>query len=119
MQGCCTGLGANKMEKAISRVGKCIQTVSDVIDQCDKKTSCNKDSGRHTCRSEMKDFKQMLRRIREGRVFQFQPGGKHNAFQYLSNSLASCVGTETLKERIVEHLPTSLHSRIVHNPTSR
>ena len=108
------GLGANKVEKAITRVGKCIQMVSDVMDQYDKSHTSKTDSGKHTCRSNQSDFERMLKRINEANVFQSNPGRKHKAFPYLSNSLTSCIGMETMKEWILERTPPSLKTRIVH-----
>lgn len=109
------GLGANKVEKAISRVGKCIQMVSDVTDQYDKIHTCKKDSGKHSCRSDLKDFEQMLKQLNEVKVFQSHPGRKHKTFPYLSSSLTSCIGTKMLKEWILKHIPAPLHSRIIHD----
>ena len=57
------GLGANKVETAIVRVGKCIQTVSEVLDRFDRVLGCKKDSSTHAHQSETKDLQRILKTL--------------------------------------------------------
>lgn len=57
-------LGANKTEKAIVRVGKCIGTVIDVLNNFDS-DDVQSDSGWHSPAPSKKDLETVLKELRD------------------------------------------------------
>ena len=56
------GLGANKSEKAITRVGKAIGTMTSTIDNFDTVNKVPAESGAHSKKSSEKDLNEVISR---------------------------------------------------------
>ena len=72
------GLGANKAEKAMVRVGKCVDSISDVLTTYDDELGINAPSGQHTIASQQKDLDLVIQELTT-RVNPFikVPGRRH------------------------------------------
>lgn len=74
------GLGANKTEKAITRVGKAIGTMSGSLENFDTVDNVPGVSGAHSCQSSSKDFHKVVKQLVKSEVFSVKPGRKHKSF---------------------------------------
>ena len=72
------GLGANKAEKAMVCVGKCVDSISDVLTTYDDELGINAPSGQHTIASQQKDLDLVIQELTT-RVNPFikVPGRRH------------------------------------------
>ena len=75
------GLGANKTNKGIVRVGKCIGVISHLLDTFDKHTDIAQNSSTHKVLSFEKDRDKVLRELVDTSVFQEIGYRQHNSFQ--------------------------------------
>lgn len=74
------GLGANKSEKAITRVGKAIGTMSITLDHFDTVNNVPSVSGAHSVKSTDKDLHKIINQLVKSKVFNIQPGQSHKSF---------------------------------------
>ena len=104
-----SGLGANKSEKAIVRVGKSIGALSHTIDNLDREFQVSATSGSHSTRSSSKDFKEVVRILHQQQDFRKTQGRRHKSFQSLTSIIQS-INEHNLKEWMTEHLATMVVS---------
>ncbi len=71
------GLGANKTEAAITRVGRALGTSSPVLDQFEKENSVPERSGQHHVASSEKDRDTIVCQLQQTQVFTVITGRKH------------------------------------------
>jgi L1 cell adhesion molecule like protein len=95
------GLGVDKTERAITRVGKVLRVSSPLLDNFDSENGVAKGSGKHGKPSEEKDIKIVLKDISS--VFKVFPKRAHNFFPDPRHPLRA-KPLEDLKEWIVNHL---------------
>ena len=96
------GLGANKSEKAITRVGKAIGTMAGTLDNFDSVNNVPAVSGAHSRKSADKDLHKVVNQLVKSEVFNIKPGRKHKSFRNIkTNSIRSLSGKQ-LKEWMVE-----------------
>ena len=74
------GLGANKSEKAICRVGNALGMISPVLDQYDKECGVSNVSGAHTSASAEKDIATLVSQLQQADVMKIKNGRKHHGF---------------------------------------
>ena len=70
------GLGANKSEKGIKRVGKAIGTLTDSLGNYDKVNNVPAESGAHSTRSSEKDLHKVIKQLAMSRFFLCNPWKK-------------------------------------------
>jgi hypothetical protein len=95
------GLGANKTEKAITRVGKVLRVLAPLLDNFDSENFVAKGSGRHGKPSEDKDIHIVLQDLSS--AFQVIPSRVHNSFPNPRHPLHER-SSDSLKTWIVSHL---------------
>lgn len=82
------GLGANKAEMAMIRLGKCVDTVSDVMENYDKEHGINALSEHHTKASKNKDLDIVIQELlTRQNPFVMVPGRKHQNISVPKTSL--------------------------------
>ena len=81
------GLGANKSEKAIRRIGKAIGTVSKSLENFDEISNVPSESSTHTTRSSEKDLSQIVKELVKAEVFSMIPRRKHKSFSTILSEL--------------------------------
>ena len=75
------GLGANKTDNAITRAGKSVGPLSDILAAFDGDAGVASISGKHAEKSELKDLYQIVDQLMESEVFD---GGLQNHKSFLS-----------------------------------
>ena len=95
------GLGVNKTESAITRVGKVLRVLSPLLDNFDFVNGVAKESGRHGKPSEEKGIEIVLNDLSS--VFKVFDKRKHNFFPNPRHPLHE-KPVEDLKEWIINHL---------------
>ncbi len=79
------GLGANKTEQAIVRVGRAIGTLGPVLDKFDQENGIATVSGAHTRASVEKDRNVIVSELLKLKVYNTVPGRKYSTFQHPRN----------------------------------
>lgn len=74
------GLGANQSERAITRVGKALGTLSHVLDQFDRVNGIASLSAIRSTPSSEKDRDMILQQLQTSKVFTIVPGRTHRTF---------------------------------------
>ena len=74
------GLGANKTERAIERVGKAIGTLAPLLESFDQKINVKEVSGSHRRASMKKDIEEVVNELTIHAVFSTIHGRKHPTF---------------------------------------
>ena len=103
------GLGANKSEKAIKRVGKAIGALTDSLENFDEVNNVPAESGAHSTRSSEKDLHKVIKQLVKSRVFNVTPGRRHNSFANLKTNYIRSLSESKLKEWMVDHYASILH----------
>lgn len=102
------GLGANKTEKAIQRVGKAIGTMAGMIDTFDAMNNVPSVSGAHSKKSSEKDLKKIVSQLVKSSVFDIWPGRKHKSFPNLKANYIRSLPEKDLKQWTLDHYATSV-----------
>ena len=97
-------LGANLTPKAITRVGKCLGSITMVTQQLDKLTGVYRPYGTHSKASVNKDIKVVEELVSTARVFEFTPGRKHSSFSSLSHDFFLGLDITKLLEWMKTHV---------------
>ena len=71
------GLGANKTERAITRLGKCIDSIDQVLTNYDEYHHIHHTSDHHTVTSPEKDIELVLSELLKVRPFAYNKGRSH------------------------------------------
>ena len=100
------GLGANKTEKAIQRVGKAIGTMAGMIDTFDTENNVPSVSGAHSKKSSEKDLKKIVSQLVKSSVFDIWPGRKHKSFPHLKANYIRSLSEKDLKQWMLDHYAT-------------
>ena len=74
------GLGANKFEDSIKRVGKAIVTITTTLDNFNEICNMPNESGKNSKQSNEKDFYKVINQLVKCRMFDVRPGRKHKSF---------------------------------------
>lgn len=74
------GLGSNKTEQAITRIGKALGTLSPIMDRFDKENAVPESSGQHHPASLLKGRDLILCQLQQSEVFKSKGGQKHRTF---------------------------------------
>ncbi len=106
------GLGANKTEKAIDRVGKTVGTLTETLEMFDKENHVGEESGAHTNKSSVKDMSKILEELLKMDVFKKEPGRKHNSFQNLKPNLIKTLDEGQLNEWMYQHSTNVYYTHI-------
>ena len=106
------GLGANKTEKAIDRVGKTVGTLTETLEMFDKENHVGEESGAHTNKSSVKDMSKILEELLKMDVFKKEPGRKHNSFQNLKPNLIKTLDEGQLNEWMYQHSTKHYYTHI-------
>ena len=96
-------LGANKTEKAVVRLGKCIAPLADTLSQYDIIHAIPETSGYHPRASSGKDLKHILTELQRLNPFDDIPGRYHNSFRQLGRGLMNTLKSEQLDVWMKEH----------------
>ena len=90
------GLGANKTEQAIVRIGRCVGKIVSVLENFDKQTGVSEVSGSHSKKSITKDLHQVVEQLRSANVF--DTTHMHKLFGKIKSR---SISLEDLKEWII------------------
>ena len=93
------GLGANKTEQAIVRIGRCVGKIVSVLENFDKQTGVSEVSGSHSKKSITKDLHQVVEQLRSANVF--DTTHMHKSFGKIKSNLIRTISLEDLKEWII------------------
>lgn len=102
------GLGANKSNKAIIRVGKTIGTLSAATENFNLQHNLPAASGSHSQKSSEKDLKKVVKLLQQQKVFQNTRGRKHKSFKKLKTNLIRVIKEDKLKEWMMERFATMI-----------
>ena len=103
------GLGSNKSQKSIQRIGRAIGTLSPVMDNFDAINNVTRDSSKQKKPKAKKDIQIVIKELVTAKSFVVvNKGRKHQRFPKLKNLLQS-KGKEDITEWLVSKLPCSLH----------
>lgn len=103
------GLGANKTEKAIVRVGKSVGYFAKILDAFDDQAGVATVSGKHSERSMEKDLQEIVKQLVVANIF--DTSRAHKSFSKLKPNLIRKVLQKDLKEWIIGNFSkyTSCH----------
>lgn len=102
------GLGANKSEKAIRRVGKAIGTLTDTLENFDNINNVPAESGAHSTRSNEKDLNKVVSQLVKSKVFDITPGRRHKSLSNLRTNYIRSLSESKLKEWMLDHYASIL-----------
>ena len=74
------GLGPNKIESVITRVGKALGTLSPILEQFDNENHVSTVSGAHRTPGFEKDRDRILHHLQQYNIFSVVPGRSHSSF---------------------------------------
>ena len=97
------GLRANKSEKAITRVGKAIGTMTSTLDNFDTINDVPEESGAHSMKSNEKDLHKVVNQLVKSRVFDIIPGRKHKSFPNIKTNYIRTLPEQGLKDWMIDH----------------
>lgn len=98
------GLGANKSEKAIVRVGKTVGVAYDLLNNFDLDNNVPPISDRHNTKSIDKDLGTIVKELQEIKAFQASSDKVQDSFKNLSTNLIRSLEEKTLKQWMVQHV---------------
>jgi hypothetical protein len=78
-------MGANKTDKAITRVSRAAGGVRQIVENVDNKVSMPTTSSKHTHKSSTADEEKISIDLRQLKPFQIDPGRRHNSFPNFSS----------------------------------
>ncbi len=96
-------LRANKTEKAIVRVGKCIGPLYHTLSQFDVEHGIKEPSEHHTTASSEKDLEHVLTELQKINPFTSMPGRYHESLKKIGNGLMNTIDRDTLTTWMKEH----------------
>ena len=97
-------LGANKTPSAISKVGKALGPLSEIITNFDAMTGTVATTA-HTRRSEQEDLSKLVTELVQNGNFHMQPGRFHQNFKSMkSNQIISCVNINKFRDWMMRQL---------------
>lgn len=99
------GLGANKTEKAITRVHKAIGTMAGMIDTFDSVNNVPSVSGAHSKKSS-EDLNKIISQLVKSSVFDIWPGRKHISLPHLKPNCIRSLSEKDLKQWMLGHYAT-------------
>lgn len=92
------GLGANKSQKAIVRVGKSVSSLVKIVEKFDSETNVTKVSGYHTKRSALSDLRKVVSELTRSKVFDTIDNRKHASFPNIATNVIHSMDEKDLKE---------------------
>lgn len=102
------GLGANKSEKAISRVSRAIGMMTSTLDNFDSVNNVHAVSGAHSTKLSYKDLHKIINQLVKSQVFFVKPGWKHKSFPNIKTNYIRTISETELEEWMIEHYATVL-----------
>ena len=100
------GLGSNKTDKAIQRIGRAVGTVKDTLINFDSINEVCHESGAHSTRSNKPDLKKVINELVKSEVFSIKPGRKHKSFSNLQTNYIRSLPEKSLKDWMIDHYAT-------------
>ena len=92
-------LGANKMLKAIVRMGKAVQSMSDALHHFNNENDIHHRSGAHTQRFEAVDLSKIVHEIQKKRcLFTNIPGCNHTSFPSITCNMFESINQPKFQE---------------------
>ena len=98
------GLGANKTEKAIQRVGRGVGTMADTMDIFVAVNNVPSVSRAH---SKKNSEKNLVSQLVKSSVFDIWPGRKHKSFPHLKANYIRSLSEKDLKQWMLNHYATA------------
>ena len=105
------GLGTNKSEKAIRRIGKAIRTVSKSLENFDEITNVPSESSTHTARSSKKDLDKIVKELVKAEVFSTIPRRKHKSFSTIKANLIRTLNESVFKQWMIDHYASVIENK--------
>ena len=96
-------LGSNKTVGGVTRVGRCVGTLSNVLDQFDKENVIHSGSSRYKKVRATKDIAAAVEKLVNSRTFSVQPGRRHQHYAK-GKALLESVPREELLEWMMQRL---------------
>ncbi len=97
------GLGANKTEQAITRIGRCVGKIVTVLGIFDRLAGVSEVSGSHSKRSFLKDLSKIVDQLKDVNVF--STSHSHRSFSKMGPNLMKTLSLQYLKKWIIENFP--------------
>ena len=88
------GVGANKTERVITRLGKCIDSIDQVLTNYDEYHHIHHTSDHHTATSPEKDIELVLSELLKVRPFAYNKGGSHKVVKLNKGAFKSLKSSE-------------------------
>lgn len=103
------GLGANKSERAIIRVGKTVGILDELLNSFDSENGISPVSDTHSARGMDKDLHLVIKELQEIRAFEVSSSKVHNSFKSLSTNLIRTLDEKKVKDWMVTHMTDLLY----------
>ena len=111
IKSCVHNLRANKSEKAMQRIGKCIDTLSLILDRYNEEHGIPKEGGCHHAPSDEKDLKVIIEELQKAKVFYLNPHLKREHFHF-KNFTTNCIRSID-KGKLMEWLQSQIDRKII------
>ena len=98
------GLGANKTEESIIRIGKCQGPVKTILENFDKVNNVQVGSGSHSYKNDEKDGVAIIKHLLKSKVFHFLGERKHKAFKSLKTPITKAIKQKNLEKWMTDRL---------------
>ena len=104
-----TGLGSNITDAAVTRIGKALGDVVQIVHQFDLASAIKELSSRHSKKSCKKDMEIILKQLHKtSKVFEKVPGRAHHTFPNLERNCMNSLDTSKLSQWMKEQLRRKL-----------
>ena len=102
---CIQHLGANKLEKAINRVGKCMGPLNEVLLHFDEEHEVATRAHNHTRPSTIEDRNAIIKELHNGKIYDKVSSRSHRSFSSFTCNVMKKVRKTAFTEWMNSHIP--------------
>ncbi len=99
------GMGSNKTEKSIQRIGKCVGPIKTILERFDISNDISQASGTHSIASLAKDQTAILKQLMDVKVFEFVASRTHKSFaKSITVPVTNALEKDNLRKWMIDRL---------------
>ena len=98
------GMGANKTERSIHRIGKSIGPIKVILDSFDENNDVSRGSGAHSIAERKRDQAAIIKQLMESKIFHFHGNRSHKSFKAFKSPITKEINKDDLKKWMIDRL---------------
>lgn len=102
------GLGANKSQKAIIRVGKAVGSLATIIDSFDREVGVSACSGKHSDKSMKKDLAKIVEQLLQQDMFRSDTKTSHRSFKNIQKNIITKLSEKKVKQWMIDRFVSAM-----------